>query len=223
MSGATDQITLAITMGTGADGASLSGTLSRPAVAGAATFGDVSVNTPGTGYTLTATATGVADAVSAPFGIRVNPAAWLAGRWVLTDTVATNYGYYVSPSGPGPLLFQAWDTRTVTLAATRLGADSLAVTGTVTAKEEVQCSDPLYSHVSQGEPTAYSDTLTVTSDSLYGLLPDPTYALPLPPAPADTLTWRADSGPVCAAARAATSSPDRLLFSCTHRIHMVRQ
>ena len=156
--------------------------------------------------------------------IRTDSATWLAGRWVLTDTVRADCGYFGDPSQPGggPLLFQSLDTRTLTLDVTRLGANSLAVTGTVTARREVDCSNTLYSYVQQGEPTSYSDTLTVSGDSLYGLLPDPAYALPLPPALTDTLTWQADSGPVCAAAQAATSYPDRFLFDCTHRIHMVR-
>ena len=152
---------------------------------------------------------------------RASPATWLAGAWVLTDTVHVDWGESSGPGG-GPILFQGLDTRLLTLAATRLGADSLAVTGTVTAREEVDCSDSSCPNVTQGNPTSYTDTLIVTSDSLYGLLPDPTYALPLPPARTDTLTWQADSGPVCAAKNAATAYPDRMLFSCTHRIHMVR-
>ena len=179
------------------------------------------MNKPGAGYTFTATAAAVASAVSASFAVSANPATWLTGAWVLTDTVNVDWGELSYPGG-GPIVFQVVETRTVTLSAARLGADSLAVTGTVSAKKQVDCSDTLYSYVTQSGPTSYGDTLVVSTDALCGLLPDPRYALPLPPAPADTLAWNADSGPVCAARDAATSYPDRLLFSCTHRIHLVR-
>lgn len=61
----TASITVALTT---AGGATLSGTLTRAAVAGTATFNDLSVNNAGT-YTLTATATGLTSAVSTSFTI----------------------------------------------------------------------------------------------------------------------------------------------------------
>jgi trimeric autotransporter adhesin len=66
----TAQITLAITAGTGTAGASLSCTTNPlAAIAGTATFAGCSVNTAGTGYTLTATSGALAAAVSNPFTI----------------------------------------------------------------------------------------------------------------------------------------------------------
>jgi hypothetical protein len=62
-------ITLAITSGTGALGAVLSGTLSAAAVNGASTFGTLAIDKAGSGYTLTATATGLTSATSGTFAV----------------------------------------------------------------------------------------------------------------------------------------------------------
>ncbi|MDZ7379745.1 MAG: DUF2341 domain-containing protein, partial [candidate division KSB1 bacterium] len=66
---ATNPITLAI--GTNPSGGTLSGTLTVAAVGGEATFSDISINKAGTGYTLTASATGLTGATSASFNITV--------------------------------------------------------------------------------------------------------------------------------------------------------
>jgi hypothetical protein len=67
------QVTLAI--GVHAAAGSLSGTSTRAAVNGVATFSDLSINTAGTGYTLTATANAYAGATSLPFNISAGPPA----------------------------------------------------------------------------------------------------------------------------------------------------
>lgn len=61
--------TVTIALGANPGGATLSGTLSRSAVAGVATFGDLSLNRAGTGYTLVASVSGIASATSTPFTI----------------------------------------------------------------------------------------------------------------------------------------------------------
>ena len=65
ISGATNAITVALTT---PGGATLSGTLTRAASNGLATFNDLKVNTAGT-YTLTATASGLTQAVSSSFTV----------------------------------------------------------------------------------------------------------------------------------------------------------
>jgi hypothetical protein len=65
---AADLITLAV--GTQAGPGALSGTLSVQAVAGIATFSDLSIDKIGNGYTLVANASGGAGGTSAPFAIR---------------------------------------------------------------------------------------------------------------------------------------------------------
>lgn len=66
--GSTANVTLAIKSGTGDAAAALSGTLTKAAVAGTATFNDLSINKTGTGYVLSATAPSAA-ADSAAFNI----------------------------------------------------------------------------------------------------------------------------------------------------------
>ena len=60
---ATNTITLSI--GTNPSSGTLSGTLARAAVAGVATFNDISIDKVGTGYTLDAAASGLSSAGSA--------------------------------------------------------------------------------------------------------------------------------------------------------------
>jgi len=66
---AANSITLDITSGTGTAGATLAGTTTVSAASGLATFSTLSIATAGNGYTMTATATGLAQAVSAAFNI----------------------------------------------------------------------------------------------------------------------------------------------------------
>ncbi|MGH7615224.1 MAG: beta strand repeat-containing protein, partial [Gemmatimonadales bacterium] len=71
-------VTVAITGGTGDVGAALSGTLTKPAVAGVVSFNDLSIDSVGTGYTLSATASGLVGAfASASFNITPNAATQL--------------------------------------------------------------------------------------------------------------------------------------------------
>ncbi len=71
----TASVTLAI--GTNPSGGTLSGTLTRAASAGTATFGGLSINKVGTGYTLTAASTGLTGATSPPFNITAGAASKL--------------------------------------------------------------------------------------------------------------------------------------------------
>ena len=70
---ATNLITIAITPSTGTTGAILNGTTTVAAVAGVATFPNLSVDRAGTGYTLTATAAPLTPAVSSAFAVAVPP------------------------------------------------------------------------------------------------------------------------------------------------------
>ena len=62
-------ISVQITSATGAPGATLQGTTQQIATNGVALFNNLSINTPGTGYTLTFSALGLTAAVSQPFAI----------------------------------------------------------------------------------------------------------------------------------------------------------
>ncbi|HET9333792.1 MAG TPA: invasin domain 3-containing protein [Gemmatimonadota bacterium] len=65
--------TVTIAIGTNPGGGTLSGTTTVSAVAGVATFSDLSLNAAGNGYTLAASATGLTGATSNPFAILAAP------------------------------------------------------------------------------------------------------------------------------------------------------
>jgi hypothetical protein len=84
----TGNLTMAITAGSGAAGATLSGTITSAAAGGVATFGNLSIDKASAGYTLTASANGLSDATTAPFDVAVGDAAKLAFTTQPTTTVA---------------------------------------------------------------------------------------------------------------------------------------
>jgi hypothetical protein len=69
----TGNVTLTITAGTGTAGSTLSGTTAVAAVAGIANFATLSIDNSGSGFRLSATASGLSGAVSAPFTINAGP------------------------------------------------------------------------------------------------------------------------------------------------------
>jgi hypothetical protein len=88
-------MTVAITPGTGASGAALSGTTTVTASAGVASFSTLSIDKSGTGYTLTARANGLADATSGPFDIAAAAATILVFSVQPTPSTA---GATIAPS-----------------------------------------------------------------------------------------------------------------------------
>jgi hypothetical protein len=78
--------TITISIGTNPNGGTLTGTTSVAAVAGVASFANLSIDNPGTGYTLQAAATGFTPVVSAAFNVLPSGAgiAWInaaGGNW----------------------------------------------------------------------------------------------------------------------------------------------
>jgi hypothetical protein len=160
--GSTASVTIAI--GTNPGGGTLSGTATVSAVAGVATFGNLSINTPATGYTLTATSGGYTSAVSSLFTITAGAASKLAfttqpgggassTAWATQPTVTVQdaYGNTVT-SGTG-------STASVTIAiGTNPGGGTLSGTATVSAVAGVAT----FGNLSINTPaTGY--TLTATS------------------------------------------------------------
>ncbi len=138
VTGFTGDVSIAI--GTNPGGGSLAGTATQTAVNGVATFPDLSINNPGTGYTLVASA-GVLTGTSGPFDILPpfggrfwlnaaggnwsNPANWSGGVAPgLTDTVFITldgtYTVTLDVSDTVAFLFLGGETGTQTLAATNL-------------------------------------------------------------------------------------------------------
>jgi len=86
---------VSIALGNNPTGATLSGTASVAAIGGVATFGDLSVNKTGTGYTLTAAASGFAPVTSTAFDITPGSATQLTFSVQPSNTVA---GAAISPA-----------------------------------------------------------------------------------------------------------------------------
>jgi hypothetical protein len=82
----TGGVTVAI--GTNPGGGALSGTTNVTAILGVATFPNLSINRPGTGYTLTASAAGATAGTSGPFNITSAPAAQLVFTFPPSNTGA---------------------------------------------------------------------------------------------------------------------------------------
>src|SRR5690242_13655380 len=86
---------VSIALGSNPAGGALSGTTPVTAVAGVATFGDLSINKTGTGYTLTASTTGFAPVTSTGFDITPGTATQLVFAVQPSSTVA---GAAISPA-----------------------------------------------------------------------------------------------------------------------------
>ncbi|PYO45106.1 MAG: hemagglutinin, partial [Gemmatimonadetes bacterium] len=91
--GFTANVTMAL--GNNPGGGTLGGTTQVAAVGGVATFGDLSVNRTGTGYTLTASAGGFSPVTSQPFDITPGAASQLAFTVQPSNTVA---GQQIAPA-----------------------------------------------------------------------------------------------------------------------------
>jgi uncharacterized protein YjdB len=136
---ASTSVTLAITPGTGTAGASLDGeTVSSTGSAGAAQFGSVSIRTAGTGYTLTASATGLPSITSGTFSIVagnvsrvvITPdAASLSGSGATRQFAAQAFDQFDNPVSGAAISWNSWGYGFVWIDA---------ATGLVTAKDAGQ-------------------------------------------------------------------------------------
>jgi len=111
------QVTVALGTDPSGGTATLSGTVTVTAASGVTTFSDLSVDVVGTGYTLTATATGLTAATSNAFDINeavcVAPPADLIAWWPLDETSGTIAGDIIGGNdgthtgGPTPVTGKA--------------------------------------------------------------------------------------------------------------------
>ncbi len=98
--GFTGNVTLTITAGTGTAGSTLSGTVTKPAVLGVATFSNLSIDNSGSGFRLSATAAGVSGTTSSPFTIN----AGAATRVTYTVQPGTTTAASFLPGATGPTI-----------------------------------------------------------------------------------------------------------------------
>src|SRR5439155_346321 len=88
---ATDAVTVALGANPGA--ATLSGTLTVAAIQGIATFSNLRIDRPGSGYTLAASAGGLSGATSVPFAVTVTFSAVSAGGNLTCGITAAGAAY----------------------------------------------------------------------------------------------------------------------------------
>ncbi len=175
----TYRLSLSITPGTGKPGARLLGTTCAYTVNGTATFSDLSVDlATGTAYTLTASAQGAVDAVSAGFLVSAGSGARIAFTTQPRTTVA---GAALSPAVRvtvqdhfGNTVSQATDSITMALGANAAGG-TLAGTKTVAAVSGVATFSAL-----RLEKAGSGYTLTAAAT---GLPPATSSAFAITPAP----------------------------------------
>jgi len=101
VSGTTDAVTLAI--GTNPGGATLRGTTTVRAVNGVASFADLSIDRPGTGYTLVATAMSLTGSTSAAFDVHLVFALLSAGNIHTCGVTPAGAAYCWGYNGDGEL------------------------------------------------------------------------------------------------------------------------
>jgi uncharacterized repeat protein (TIGR01451 family) len=163
LTASTVNVTLAI--GTNPGGGTLSGTPTAAAVAGVATFSNLSIDKAGTGYTLAASSDSLTGATSSTFDITAGTATQLAFSQQPGNTVA---GAVISPAVTVSILDAAGNltssTANVTLAiGTNPNSGTLSGTPTVAAVDGVAT----FSNLSIDKAgTGY--TLAASSDSLTG-------------------------------------------------------
>src|SRR3989442_1094552 len=163
--GFTQNVTVTLTAGTGTSGATLTGTTTVAAANGVATFYTLSLDKSSTGYMLTATASGLSAATSAPFDINPGPATHLVFTVQPANATA---GATFTPAVQASAQDASGNTVpsftgqvTVALGGTNPSGGTLAGTTTVTAADGVAT---FYALSLDKSGTGY--TLTATASGL---------------------------------------------------------
>ncbi|UCG87756.1 MAG: hypothetical protein JSW71_04195, partial [Gemmatimonadota bacterium] len=162
-----------VTLGSNPNGATLSGTTTRGAVAGVATFDDLSIDKAGTGYQLAASATGLGSALSETFAIGAGAADRLRFRTQPSDANAFDI---ITPPIEVEILDQFGNlvssaTQTVTIAiSSNPGGGMLSGTNTRQAVDGVATFDDL-----SIDRSGSGYTLAATAANLVGALSDAFY------------------------------------------------
>ena len=195
VTGATTVVALYITAGTGSPGAVLGGNTTVAASGGIATFSNVNVSAAGSGYTLTAAASGLASDVSSSFSI--SP----AGPPPVASVVVT----------PGSVTFTAVNA-TQTLSAEARDAGNQPISGASfswsSTNNAVATVDGSGKVTAKGNGTA---TITATSGGQSGTasvtVNQATASVVILPSSPDTLASLGATGTFTAQARDANNQP----------------
>src|SRR2546426_9018116 len=127
--GATDAVTVALALNP--SGGTLGGTVTVKAAQGIATFADLRIDRPGSGYTLLASAAGLSGATSTPFAVTLTFAAVTAsGPHTCGLTIVTGAAYCWGANGGGQLGDRTMTNRSSpVLVQAPAGVSFAAVTG----------------------------------------------------------------------------------------------
>jgi hypothetical protein len=196
---ATNSVTIAITSGTGTSGATLSGTVTRTPVGGVIDFSDLRINKVGTDYTLTATSSGLPDAISDAFNIEFGSAVKLGFGVQPSDITA---GHVMIPEvtlrvedSQGNLVPTATNQVTVAVTPGTGGGGSggglqAAVNGVATFSISVNKAGSGYTL------TATSSALVSAVSTTFSVSPGPPFQLGFVVQPSDATAWAAITPPV---------------------------
>ncbi|MHA8100172.1 beta strand repeat-containing protein, partial [Aquirufa aurantiipilula] len=160
----TSTANVTIDFGTNAGSGTLSGTKTVAAIAGVATFSDLSINTAATGYTFSATSSGLIGATSDAFNITTSGAAKLAFSVQPSNALA---GAEISPSIKVKILDAAGNPTTATDNIT-LSIDTNPASGTLsgTLTQAAVAGEATFAGISINKSSASSYKLKATSGSL---------------------------------------------------------
>jgi len=168
MTGATNSVTLAI--GTNPGSGTLSGTTTRSAVNGLATFSNLSINNAGTGYTLTASSTGLTGATSSSFDITTSSPVATSLNFVQQPT-NTQAGASITPAVTVEIRDQFGARMTGATNSVSMAIGTNPGSGTLSGGTTVSAVNGLatFSGLSINNPgTGY--TLTASSSGLTGAI-----------------------------------------------------
>jgi hypothetical protein len=211
VTGATGSVTVAITAGTGTSGATLGGSTTAALVNGVASFGTLYINASGTGYTVTATTSGVPAAASIPFDIVPGPASRLA---FTVQPTTTGAGAAITPAVQvsvqdafGNLVPSFTAPVTVALGANPAGG-TLSGSTTVSAVNGVATFGPLSIDKSGAgyALTATASGLTASSSAAFTVTGGPATQLAFGAQPTTTLSAHAITPAVKVTAQDATGN-----------------
>jgi len=180
-------ISVNITSGSGTAGAALSGATTKSPTSGVAQYADLSIDSVGTGYTLTATATGLPSAQSDSFAVTEGTAALL--RFDVQPNTTVTAGQVLSPApaasvvdGQGNVVTEfSGNVAVGIVSGTGTAGATLAGTTTVAATAgQVTFSDLVIETAGSGYRLALSSS---------GLVPDTSTAFAVQPAAAASLDF----------------------------------
>ncbi len=172
----TGTVTVAIQSGSGTAGATLGGTTSVSAVNGVATFSNLTIDTPGTGYILTFSTTNYGSATSNTFTISgpltYTPVTLPSFTYTLTGATGTVNSQYVFKVKDTTFSGVGWHTTITSTQFTASGGKTLATTATRITSVSSACTPSTSCVVPTNTVTGYpltvpSGTTAPTAISFY--------------------------------------------------------